>query len=205
MRKPPWILASLVLLLGCQTTDGTSGSDARVWEPTDASVWQPLVIDGGPAADAGACDLGLPPISAMLLPVCDGASRECLLGCGGEQMCEQGCYAANTIPEPAPNFGCSNCITLQALACADVNGCRPAISAFVCCSAANCGEGTAEDCAATVCGAELSAMFTCLQNTPTCLDYYDPAYIGACFADAPPMVDAGPMDTDAGMPADGGM
>lgn len=214
LRSSTLFALGLLALGGCETTDGTEPQDARVWEPSDASVWQPLEIDGGPPMDAGSCDLPLPPLMGERIPRCEASTRDCMLACAADdQPCRDGCLMADAYPpDPLNDNVCSNCVTVMALACADQYGCHSQVSGFLCCNAANCGAGSAPDCATTTCGAQLSAMFQCLGTTaPQCLNLNDPTFAGACFA-APAPSDAGVIDpdggamvSDAGVPTDGGM
>ena len=204
-----WLLAVGGLALGCESPSGTDARDARVWEPSDASVWQPLRIDGGAPTDGGSCDIALPPVEASVLPRCTADTHACVLACDpSDQACRDLCLANDPTPAVEASGGtCQDCVTIQALSCADRSGCHAEVSAFVCCLTLECPAGSPADCLTTSCGDSLTTMFTCLNTTAPQCAAYDRAPVTECFAAAAD-ADAGPADADAGPadagPADGG-
>ena len=117
---------------------------------------------------------------------CADPTPTCITGCGfrdggtddagtvldgGETVyaersaCVLGCAAADTVPPldvlgVATTFDCEVCSVNAFLRCvyeSDDAGLR-AIDAYLCCGTANCPEGSAPDCVATMCGPEQDAV-----------------------------------------------
>ena len=201
-----WSIAALLLLAGCQ--EGDPGMQR--WEPRDSGVWQPLT-----GFDASAmppppptCDYVLPPVPTEALPRCTSDTAGCVAACElGEpgNTCRNACLAADTTPpggDGAPG-SCTDCVFQQVFACVADNGCAAEVQSFYCCLIDRCSAGD-DECAGTMCAEQVNTMFICGgMNAPGCFDFLEPSWAGACFADAPPPMDAGVSDAgapDAGAP-----
>ena len=123
----------------------------------------PTGTDSGPTGtDAGTCTpRPITAIPAALLPRCEAATLQCLIDCGADGTCQNGCLAADTTPE-AEGVTCLICISSQQISCGVANGCDGDYAAVDCCIQANACEDQA--CIDTNCGGEQTTLQTCLQG-----------------------------------------
>ena len=149
--------------------------------------------DMGMVRTCGAAPMALPDTA---VPRCADSTIDCLTATGCTTVaCQMACFAAD--PVPATTVGgssvdCSGCLNAEILACASAGPCENQWNALACCIVDNCGGMFTEACAVGDCAGATGALQTCANSAMACTT----AAIGRCGGAV--------VDTDGGIPADGG-